>query len=490
MPLDLKSKQLINIAIMTFWSMFASYTFNAILIVFMTMPTTQAGLGLDDKHAYMLYGVTQSVGYILPVIGGYIADNVLGVRRSISYGALLLSCGYFILVLANQLFPEHLTSAFLLSYALVPIGSSLFLGTASALIGRIYKDDEALSKRGMTVYYVTINVGSMLGIGIAPYLLHSKYGAMSIFIVAFAGKFLAWLNFVWRRRLYDDVLEGADSQPINRKKLTILAGYFVAAYAVTSLLFSHPSLSFYIIGSAIVVTLIYYVRKTFTLDDDSRKKQFFSTYLLLAVFSFFVLYAQMNTSLIMFIKNNSDQMLFGIKLHPSSFQLINPIAIVLIGGLLTRFYKRFPKFNIPYQFATGLIIGAVGIALLYIAGLQQHHGIVSGSYIGLSYFLLTIAELFISAIGLSMISLYCDMSMISFAMGVFYLVVSLAQLVSGRLSELVALPKGKLVPTETLPIYTHFYLYLAAAALVVGLVFSVSAKLANQHFAKQGIALP
>ena len=115
MSLDIKNKQLINIAIMTFWSMFAIYTFNAILIVFMTMPTDKAGLGLDDKHAYMLYGVTQAMGYILPVIGGYIADKVLGIRRAISYGAALLCCGYFILVVAHQLFPEHLTTAFLMT---------------------------------------------------------------------------------------------------------------------------------------------------------------------------------------------------------------------------------------------------------------------------------------------------------------------------------------------------------------------------------------
>ncbi|WP_156104020.1 hypothetical protein [Shewanella mangrovi] len=137
-----------------------------------------------------------------------------------------------------------------------------------------------------------------------------------------------------------------------------------------------------------------------------------------------------------------------------------------------------------------MLIGTFGIVLLYVAGIMQHGGIVSGDFIGLSYFLLTISELFISAIGLSMISLYCDIQMMGFAMGVFYLVVSLAQLVSGRLSEMLALPKATLLPSETLPIYTHFYLYLAAAAFIMGVMFLVSSRIANDYFHKQGIALP
>lgn len=488
--MNTKTKQLLNIASMTFWSMFASYTFVGILIVFFTMPVAQDGLGMDDHDAYLMYGVVQAMGYILPVVGGYLADKVLGVRRAMNIGACLLAFGYLILVVATDAFKNNMREAFLLAYALVPIGSSLYTGTASALIGRIYEGDEQGAKRGMTVYYVMINIGSMLGIGLAPYLLHSSLGPMSIFLVAFAGKFIAWLNFALRGKLYRDVLFGKDSQAIGRRDIGLLVGYFAAAYAVTCFLFSQPGLSFYLIGTCIAVTLVFYVRKTLTLQGVSRSKQLMSIYLLLAVFVFFVLYTQMNTSLILFTKNNSNHELLGFTLYPASFQLINPIAIILIGSFISKVYKRFPGFNIPYQFSAGLLLGAFGIFLLYASGFSEHNGLVNGDYIGLSYLTLTISELLISAIGLSMISLYCDMEMMAFAMGVFYLVVSLSNLVSGKLSGLVALPEKKLAPELTLPIYTHYYLELAIATLVCGALFMVVSKTLMKRFHTRGIALP
>ncbi|WP_115716979.1 peptide MFS transporter [Gallaecimonas mangrovi] len=488
--MNIKTKQLLNIASMTFWSMFASYTFAGILIVFLTMPVAQSGLGLNDHDAYMLYGVVQAMGYILPVVGGYLADKVLGVRRAMSYGACILAFGFLALVISTHAFTGNMRQAFFLAYALVPLGSSLYMGTASALIGRIFKDDEHSSKRAMTVYYITINVGSMLGIGLAPYLLHSSFGPMSVFLVAFVGKFIAWLNFALRRKLYDDVMHGEDAMPIGMKKLGILVLYCAVAYFVTCFLFSHAHLSFYLIGAAIVVTLLVYLLKTLNLSGEIRSKQMLSIYLLLAVFAFFVLYAQMNTSLILFTKNNSDHKLLGFTLYPASFQLINPIAIILIGSFISKIYKRFPQFNIPYQFSAGLLLGALGIFFLYLSGFSEHNGLVSGNFVGLAYFTLTISELLISAIGLSMISLYCEMEMMAFAMGVFYLVVSLANLVSGKLSDFVALPEKKVAPQLTLPIYTHFYSYLALASLIFGVLFFAASHRFNKRFARRGIALP
>ncbi|WKE65779.1 oligopeptide:H+ symporter [Gallaecimonas kandeliae] len=488
--LDTKSKQLGNVAAITFWGQFATYTFNAILIVFMTMPLVKAGLGLSEHDAYLLYGVIQALGYILPVAGGYLADRVLGLRRSILYGSLLLALSFLALVLASYLFKDNPKAAFMFTYPLVPIGSSLLLGTASALIGRIYQEDDHKAKRGMTLYYITINLGSMLGLALAPWLLHSALGPMSVFLVAFAGKFLAWLNFRLRKDLYLDVIQGADQLPMTGAKLALVLGYVVGAYLVVTFLFAHPELSVYLISAGILFAIGLFTARTLKLEGEVRHRQLFAIYLLAIGFLFFVLYAQMNTSIILFTKNNSDLKLLGFSLYPSSFQLINPIAIVLIGSFISRFYKRYPRFNVPYQFPVGIFIGGIGMLVLYLAALNQHGGIVSGDYIGLSYLLLTVAELLVSALGLSMISLYCDGSMLGFAMGVWFLTTSLGNLASGELSEFVALPAKKLSPETTLPIYSHYYLDLALASLAFGVIFLLISKALSSHYRSNGIALP
>lgn len=487
---DKKTKQLGNVAVITFWGQFASYTFNAILIIFLTMPLVKSGLGLSEHDAYLLYGVIQAMGYILPVAGGYLADEVLGLRRSILFGSFLLAISFLLLVTATHLAKGHVHTAFLLTYPLIPITNSLLMGTASAMIGRIYMHDDQKAKRGMTVYYITINLGSMLGIAIAPMLINSSYGPLGVFLLAFMGKFLAWLNFSLRRKLYDDVLFGKDTERMTSRKWSTLLAYIAVAYAVVVFLFDHPQMSVFIIAAGILFAIALFASKTMKLTGVIRQKQLLSLYLLVIGFVFFVLYNQMNTSMILFTKNNSDLTLLGFKLYPSSFQLVNPIAIVVIGSFITKLYQRFPRFNIPYQFATGIIIGGIGISILYLAGLHAQNGLVSGNYVATAYLVLTVAELFVSAIGLSMISLYCDMKMMAFAMGVWFLTTSLSNLASGELSELVALPKHHASAVHTLPIYTHYYFYLGLASVVIGLVFMVISRWFNQRYQQRGIVLP
>ena len=114
--------------------------------------------------------------------------------------------------------------------------------------------------------------------------------------------------------------------------------------------------------------------------------------------------------------------MFGFKVNAESYQIVNPILIIFGGMLLMRIYPMFPRFYIPYQFAVGVLLAAADLFIMYYGFSIDNNDIVSGNYITLSYVLISISELFVSVIGPSMISIYCDSKTIGFAMRAWYII--------------------------------------------------------------------
>ena len=139
------------------------------------------------------------------------------------------------------------------------------------------------------------------------------------------------------------------------------------------------------------------------LSGDTRLKQLIAVFLIIEAIVFFVLYNQMNSTLVVFAAHNSDLHMFRLKVAAANFQVVNPVVIIIMGLLLPKFYERFPKFNIPYQFAVGVALADIGLLVMWYGCAHAHQGIVSGNYLVLTFFLITISEHFVSAIGLSMI---------------------------------------------------------------------------------------
>src|SRR6478752_7357884 len=98
--LDLRQKQTNNIIFITFWSQFSVYALNTVLILFLTRPLLQHGLGYSQAKAYAFIGVTQAMGYLMPILGGFMADTVLGIRRAILIGSILLALAYLLVMIS------------------------------------------------------------------------------------------------------------------------------------------------------------------------------------------------------------------------------------------------------------------------------------------------------------------------------------------------------------------------------------------------------
>lgn len=484
-----KQKQVNTIAMITFWSQFSVYVFNTVLILFLTRPMLTHGLGFSEAKAYAFIGVTQATGYLMPMLGGYMADNHLGIRRSILLGSFLLATAYLLVMLSGLTIASQGKTYFIMAYALIPVTNSLLMGTASGLVSRIYADDKVKAKSGMTLYYMSINIGALMATILAPQLLDSPYGPLSVFAVVFVGKSIAALNYAWRYHLYDDVVTTLDEKPVSYDSKLVLGAYFIGIYCLTLIAYFNPNISSYLIAAGCSLGITWFLLKTSRLSGTQKTKQMIAVLLTVEAIVFFVIYNQMSSTLIMCAKNNSNLQLLGLHVSPAHYQMINSLMIIVISLFLPRFYEKFHSFNIPYQFAAGTTLAGIGLLIMWHASNHATNGLVDGNYIGLTYFFISLAELWVSAIGLSMIGLYCAPRMISFAMGAWYLSSSLSYVLSGQIAKLVALPKNSMTPIESLAVYQDYYFSMGLIACGLGVMMYFGAVILKHKMAKRGIQL-
>lgn len=487
--LDLRQKQTNNIIFITFWSQFSVYALNTILVLFLTRPLIAQGLGYSQAKAYAFMGVTQAMGYLMPILGGYMADTIVGIRRSILLGSIMLACAYLLVMLSGYTVGTVGDQLFIAAFAFIPATNSLLMGTASSMVSHIYSDDAIKAKSAMTYYYMAINVGALLATLIAPALLDSRYGPLSVLTVTFVGKSIAALNFAKRYSIYDSVIWGKDTDKLSTKGIFKLTAYIATIYSITLFAYSHVYIGSTLISFGCALGILWFLVKTLRLTGDARSKQMIAILLIIEAVVFFIIYNQMNSTLVLFAENNSNHNFLGFKISAAQYQMLNPLLILLIGSQLPRFYRFFSRFTIPYQFASGTMLSGVALLVMAFAANRATQGIVEGNYIALTYILISIAELWVSAIGLSMIGLYCDGRAIAFAMGVWYLASSMSNAISGRIAGWVAIPDTIKSAVESLPYYKSYYLIMGISALGIGLLMYVLAFYLQKRMAKQGVIL-
>lgn len=446
------------------------------------------GLGYDQGKAYAFMGISQATGYLMPILGGYMADQVLGLRRSILFGSVFLVVDYLLIMLSGLTITSFGDKLFLIAYAMIPAANSLLMGTASAMVSRVYHNEDVKAKSAMTFYYMAINVGGLLATVIAPSLLESRYGPLSVLALTFVGKAIAATNFAARYSLYDPIVAAKDQHALSKRGWLHLIGYLTVLYGFTLFAYSHIVVASVVVSIGCVVGIIWFVIQSCLLSGVVRIKQLIAILLIVEAIIFFVVYNQMNTTLILFAKYNSLTQWFGLSFSPAHYQLLNPLLIIILGMYLPRFYRRFPGFSIPYQFASGTLLASAALIIIGIAPATPE-GMIHGGFIALTYVLITLAELWVSAIGLSMIGLYCDVRMLGFAMGAWYLASSLSNILSGHIAQWVALPAHMISPLQSLSMYQRYYEHMGWVVFGIGVVMICVAYLLHQTCHRREIKL-
>lgn len=185
------------------WERFGFYGVQALLVLYMVQQ-----LGYQDSHADFLFAAFSALVFLLPCLGGYIGDKVLGTKRTILLGAVVLALGYLLLslpIISNH----HLA----LPLAFITVGVGLFKANPSSLLSKVYEETPHNLDSGFTLYYMAINIGGAISMNLTP-ILNKIFGWHVAFSVCCAGMLLAILNFLFMRKSILGVGSKPDQKPM------------------------------------------------------------------------------------------------------------------------------------------------------------------------------------------------------------------------------------------------------------------------------------
>ena len=165
------------------WERFSYYGMRGLLTLYLTKATIEGGLGFDDANAGLIYGIYTGLVYLTPIFGGWLADNVLGQRKSITLGGILMALGQICLFMSSS---EQIVM-FYAGLILLIIGNGFFKPNISTVVGQLYPPGDNRKDSAFTIFYMGINLGAFLAPLVCGYLAEDIFAVKDA-----AGKITAY----------------------------------------------------------------------------------------------------------------------------------------------------------------------------------------------------------------------------------------------------------------------------------------------------------
>jgi len=460
-------RQLWSLFFTEMWERFCFYGMRGMLVVFMV-----SQMGLDDPTANLQYGAIQAFVYAFTFIGGVFADKILGFRKSLLWGALLMIAGGAVIAFSP-------TSLFYIGTCFFIIGTGFFKPNISTMVGALYHTDDSRRDAGFSLFYAGINLGALLGGVIMVYV--GKYHSWAIaFGLVSVVMTISLINFLLTQKslgpiglspMHPDI-------PASRRRGYEIATYIGSLIAIPFILIlvtntEYTDLFMYIIGPATLVYLGWEMRK-FNMQENKR----LMAALVFIFFSilFWAFFEQSGGSLSLFALNNLQHSVLGIPMDPnvvnnSSNSLFVIIFAPIIGLLWVWLSKRKLEPNSVVKFGLGfLLLGAAFYVFYSTIFFADADGVTSLDVFTLGYFVITFGELCLSPIGLSLMTKLSPQSVQGLMMGMWFLASAYGQYVAGLLGAGMSSADPNATNTEKLVSYTDGYAQLGLYALVAGVV--------------------
>ncbi|MEN8139000.1 MAG: peptide MFS transporter [Bacteroidota bacterium] len=431
-------KGLYTLFVTEMWERYSYYGMRALLTLFLVAELVNGGFGMTRAEAFAIYGVFTGLVYVTPIIGGYLADAVLGERKAIYIGAFVMAAGQFTMAYSATLDGGTDAGVFALysGLSLLIIGNGFFKPNISTIVGGLYEADDPRKDGAFTIFYMGINLGAFIA-PLTAGAVGTAYGWEYGFSMAGVGMLLGAFWFFFRRETLLNVglPTRCDVQPecqfLNKKDWFDIVLYTIIAVALSvgivvfidAVTESTLDVIIKIIGALVVIGIGTAIAKgTSGRTEWSRVSVIF----ILAIFNivFWSGFEQAGSTFNLFAEEQTNRMLFGWEIPTTAFQSINAIAIFIIApifdvmwGKLTRIGKNPPT---PLKFAGGLIMLAAGFFVMSAAASAATGGnLVSPLWLVAVYLVHTLGELMISPIGLSMITKLSPTKIVSIMMGLW-----------------------------------------------------------------------
>ena len=441
------------------WERFSYYGMRALLILFMTASPAIGGLGFDVPKAAAIYGLYTASVYLSGLPGGWVADQLLGLRNAVLVGGVLIAFGHYFLIF-------HHLSFFYLGLVLIVLGTGLLKTNISAIVGQLYAPGDVRRDAGFSIFYMGINLGGFLA-PLACGYLGQRVGWHWGFGLAALGMTVAVVQFaLGRKHLGLAAVSRIPSEAKRRATLHFLSGVLLCSVIGFSVLgiskwIDRPITSqdlsasmglFLVLLSLGIFGWLFSGAKW---SRPERQRLVVILVLFLASALFWAIFEQAGSTLNLFAQRNTSCVLFGYHFPSSWFQSLGSLFIVLLAPFFAWFWvtlgKRDP--SSPRKFTTGLVFAALGFLVL-ILPLVTRAGRVSPWWLVLTYFLHTAGELCVSPVGLSAMTKLAPARATGLIMGVWFLSTSAGNFFGSQFAGLY----------ESLPLI-HLFAWVACTAL-------------------------
>ncbi|WP_020652321.1 peptide MFS transporter [Massilia niastensis] len=471
-----QTRSFLTVALIELWERFGYYGMQALIVYFMVQR-----LGFEDSRANLVWGAAAALIYVAPAIGGWIGDKVLGTRRCMIFGALVLTLGYALMSV-----PTTNTWFTFSALGVIVVGNGLFKPNTANLVRKIYEGDDSKIDSAFTIYYMAVNVGSTISMLATPWIkdaVNASYGNELGWHMAFAvcsvGLMVGILTVTVLRATVAHIGSPPDSHPVHKGKLMAVLAGAVVAVAASAVILEYQALArafVYVAGLVVLGIFIHLIRNS---QPSERAGLVAALVLTLQTVFFFIFYQQMSTSLSLFALRNVDLEFTVLGAHlwtwaPAQFQALNAIWIMVLSPVLALVYTRAGSsgkdLSIAGKFALGFAVVAAGFFTYGVAGQFAVNGLTSSWIMIAGYGLYSLGELLVSGLGLAMIARYVPARMGGFMMGAYFVAVGISQYLGGVVANLASVPKGMVDPLQTLPVYTSLFNKLGLAAIACTLI--------------------
>lgn len=453
------------------WERYGFYVVQTLLALYLALH-----FQWPDKRVYALVGSFTALTYLSPIIGGWIADHLLGQKRVILSGAVALFASY--IALSWVVTDQGLTA----SLAGIAVGTGLLKPNISSLLGNEYPVGCPNRESGFTIFYMGITTGIILGTTLPSYL-NNYFGWSVAFMSAAVGMVIAFATFSYG--IYRHSIKDYHPFEFQFKKIVQAVLLMVLLWLAAFYILNDPAMADKVFIAVVLLSLIYLLSSVKYQPAKQARKNMVILLLCIISVAFWAFYFQMFLSLTLFISRVMQPTLFGIKFPAPYYVGVQSIGMIIFGFLLAhrktkRTVSTQPGIDTGNKFLLAMIFMTIAYGLItVVSDVGVPSALLSPLYIIPAYLMISLAELLLSPVGLSAITTLASPKKVSTMMGIFFVSLGIGGFLSGKLAELTAIPIGELSTIDLKAHYTASFsqlLYFLCGATVICFILNLAIK--------------
>lgn len=461
-------KQLWALFLVEMWERFCFYGMRGMLAIFMIDKIV--GLSLSDKDANLQYAAIQAFVYAFTFLGGIFADKILGFRKSLFFGGMIMILGNLIIAASPKEF-------FYIGITLSIIGTGFFKPNVSSMVGDLYKDGDGRRDAGYGMFYAGINIGGLLGGALCVYL--GKYVSWNYaFLAAAIVMALGLITFIFTKKTLGPIGDSPlNHMPVGKKRMREIGVYLFSLISIPLILIMVQNTHYtdYFMYTIAPLSVIYFLYETYKVKDRKFQMKLFAAFIFIfCYFLFNAIYEQSGGSLALFAEKNLSHTLLFFNIDPnvvnnSSNSLFVIVLSPLIGLLWLWLAKKKMEPNSIIKFGIGfLFLAASFYIFFYTRFFADANGVTSLNLFTLGYFVTTIGELCLGPIGMSLVTQLSPKKLTGMMMGMWFLASAFGQFAAGKFGAEMSVSGDHVSLLDKLESYTAGYYQLAIYAAIAG----------------------